>query len=153
MNVLLVIAEDRSVWEALRASLPEGDLILHEPSVATARRRIASVNVDAIFLDDTSLSGENLVGTDGIGLFVSTESIPGQTSRTVVRGLIINRCAQYGIWITEASNVSVEGCFIGDAVHKLLLSLEELQVTSRWDAHAVQDFVDVLSPGRGTSGV
>ncbi|MCC6400330.1 MAG: GAF domain-containing protein, partial [Flavobacteriales bacterium] len=61
MNVLLVIAEDRSVWEALRASLPEGDLILHEPSVATARRRIASVNVDAIFLDDTSLSGENLV--------------------------------------------------------------------------------------------
>ena len=61
MNVLLVIAEDRSVWEALRASLPEGDLILHEPSVATARRRIASVTVDAIFLDDTSLSGENLV--------------------------------------------------------------------------------------------
>lgn len=61
MNVLLVIAEDRSVWEALRASLPEGDLILHEPSVATAHRRIASVNVDAIFLDDTSLSGENLV--------------------------------------------------------------------------------------------
>lgn len=61
MNVLLVIAEDRSVWEALRASLPEGDLILHEPSVASARRRIASVNVDAIFLDDTSLSGENLV--------------------------------------------------------------------------------------------
>jgi hypothetical protein len=42
MNVLLVIAEDRSVWEALRASLPEGDLILHEPSVATARRRYLS---------------------------------------------------------------------------------------------------------------
>lgn len=61
MNVLLVIAEDRSVWEALRASLPEGDLILHELDVATARRRIASVNVDAIFLDDTSLQGENLV--------------------------------------------------------------------------------------------
>ncbi|MBX3179309.1 MAG: GAF domain-containing protein [Candidatus Hydrogenedentes bacterium] len=61
MNVLLVIAEDRGVWEALRASLPEGDLVLHELDVATARRRIASVNVDAIFLDDTSLSGENLV--------------------------------------------------------------------------------------------
>ena len=29
MNVLLVIAEDKGVWEALRASLPEGDLILH----------------------------------------------------------------------------------------------------------------------------
>jgi len=61
MNVLLVITEDKSVWEALRASLPDGDLILHEPDVATARRRISSVNVDAIFLDDTSLSGENLV--------------------------------------------------------------------------------------------
>lgn len=61
MNVLLVIAEDKSVWEALRASLPEGDLILHETDVATARRRISSVHVDAIFLDDTSLSGENLV--------------------------------------------------------------------------------------------
>lgn len=61
MNVLLVIAEDRGVWEALRASLPEGDLVLHEPDVATARRRVASVNVDAIFLDDASLAGENLV--------------------------------------------------------------------------------------------
>lgn len=61
MNVLLVIAEDKSVWEALRASLPEGDLILHESDVPTARRRVSSVHVDAIFLDDTSLSGENLV--------------------------------------------------------------------------------------------
>ncbi len=63
MNVILVIAEKASVWEALRAALPEGDLVLHERDVATARRRITTVSVDAILLDDSASHGEDLIET------------------------------------------------------------------------------------------
>ncbi|MCF6283875.1 MAG: ATP-binding protein [Candidatus Hydrogenedentes bacterium] len=61
MNVILVIAEKAAVWEALRAALPEGDLVLHERDVATARRRVTTVAVDAILLDDSASQGEDLV--------------------------------------------------------------------------------------------
>lgn len=61
MNVILVIAEKAAVWEALRAALPEGNLILHERDLMTARRRVTTVAVDAILLDESASQGENLV--------------------------------------------------------------------------------------------
>ncbi len=63
MNVILVIAETAAVWESLRAALPDGDLVLHERDVTTARRRITTVAVDAILLDESSSKSEDFVET------------------------------------------------------------------------------------------
>jgi signal transduction histidine kinase/DNA-binding NarL/FixJ family response regulator len=63
VKVILVIAEHIAVWEALRAALPDGDLVLHERDVSMARRRLATVNVDAILLDESASLGEELVET------------------------------------------------------------------------------------------
>jgi nitrogen-specific signal transduction histidine kinase/DNA-binding response OmpR family regulator len=52
MRVLLVLAEDRAICESLRAALPETDLLLFEPGVAQAQRRLVSVKVDAVIIDD-----------------------------------------------------------------------------------------------------
>ncbi len=52
MRVLLAIAQDRAVCEALRAAVPSSDAVLFEPSVDAAARRLVSLRVDAILLDD-----------------------------------------------------------------------------------------------------
>lgn len=52
MNIILTIADNPSICESLRAALPESDLILFENSVDEALRRLISVEVDAIVLDD-----------------------------------------------------------------------------------------------------
>ena len=52
MNVLLIVAEDVAVAQALRAALPEGDMLLFEPTLDAARRRLVSQQVDAVILDD-----------------------------------------------------------------------------------------------------
>ena len=52
MNVLLLVVEDRGVREALQAALPSGALLVFESSVAAAARRLVSMQVDAILLDD-----------------------------------------------------------------------------------------------------
>ena len=58
MNVFLVVAENEAVRETLRTSLPDSDLVLFEGSVDGASRRLVSIEVDIILLDD----GPNLGG-------------------------------------------------------------------------------------------
>lgn len=61
MNVLLVIAENRAVCEALRAALPKSDLLIFESTLDAAGRRLVSLQADAILLDDgPRLGGEAL---------------------------------------------------------------------------------------------
>ncbi len=52
MRVLLILAEDRAICESLRASMPETDLLLFEPGLVQAQRRLVSVKVDAVIIDD-----------------------------------------------------------------------------------------------------
>lgn len=52
MNVLLVLAEDGALREALRAALPDVQLLLFEANVDAAGRRLVAMRADAILLDD-----------------------------------------------------------------------------------------------------
>ncbi len=52
MNVALVIAEDRAICESLRAALPETDLLLFEATLEKALRRLITIRVDAVIVDD-----------------------------------------------------------------------------------------------------
>ncbi len=57
MNVVLVIAEDRAIYEALQAALQETDLVLIEPSVDDALRRLIGVKADVVIVDDAPALG------------------------------------------------------------------------------------------------
>jgi signal transduction histidine kinase/CheY-like chemotaxis protein len=61
MNVLLVIAENRAICEALRAILPKSDLLIFEPTLDEAGRRLVSLQADAILLDDGPRLGEEAI--------------------------------------------------------------------------------------------
>jgi nitrogen-specific signal transduction histidine kinase len=52
MNVVLILAEERSVCEALRVALPDGALPIFEASVEAAGRRLVALKPDVILLDD-----------------------------------------------------------------------------------------------------
>jgi nitrogen-specific signal transduction histidine kinase len=52
MNVLLVLAEEGALRDALRAALPDVQLLLFEASVEAAGRRLVAMQADAILLDD-----------------------------------------------------------------------------------------------------
>jgi nitrogen-specific signal transduction histidine kinase/DNA-binding response OmpR family regulator len=57
MNILLAIIEDQAVSEALRAAISEPDLLLVEPTLDEAARRLVSIQPDVILLDDTAQGG------------------------------------------------------------------------------------------------
>lgn len=52
MNIILTIADDRSIVESLRAALPRTDLLLFENNVQDALRRLISMRADVVLLDD-----------------------------------------------------------------------------------------------------
>lgn len=57
MHVVLVIAEERAIREAISASLRDTSHIVFEPDVDAALRRLISIHADAIILDDTPKLG------------------------------------------------------------------------------------------------
>ena len=57
MNIIIALADDRSIVESLRAALPKIDLLLVEKSVPDALRRLVSIRPDAIVLDDSRSLG------------------------------------------------------------------------------------------------
>lgn len=57
MNVVLVVAEDRGIREALTAALQDTCLVFVEQGVEEALRRLISVHAEAIVLDDTPSLG------------------------------------------------------------------------------------------------
>ncbi len=57
MNIILTIADDRSIVESLRAALPQNDLLLFENNVQDALRRLISMRTDVVFLDDAQHLG------------------------------------------------------------------------------------------------
>lgn len=61
MNVLLLLVEDRGVREALQAALPSGALLVFESTVEAAARRLVSLQVDAILLDDGPKLGGSVI--------------------------------------------------------------------------------------------
>jgi len=61
MNILLVVADERAICESLRAALPDEDLLLFESSADRALRRLASLKVDAILVDDAPNLGHAAV--------------------------------------------------------------------------------------------
>lgn len=58
MNVLLVISGNQAIRESLRNALPKSDLLIFETAAESACRRLVSLHVDSIVLDD----GPNLGG-------------------------------------------------------------------------------------------
>ncbi|MGI6461960.1 MAG: ATP-binding protein [Candidatus Hydrogenedentales bacterium] len=52
MKMVLIIADDMGLRASLRAALPETDLVLFEPSVDSALRRLISLQPDVLLLDD-----------------------------------------------------------------------------------------------------
>ncbi len=61
MNVMLVIADDEGLRESLRATLPDTDLVLFEPGVDAAARRLVSLQADAILVDDSPSLGVRVI--------------------------------------------------------------------------------------------
>ncbi|MBN2311368.1 MAG: GAF domain-containing protein, partial [Candidatus Hydrogenedentes bacterium] len=61
MNVLLIVAEDRAVCESLRAAVSETDLVLVEPTVEEALRRLIAIKADAVIVDDAPGLGRHAV--------------------------------------------------------------------------------------------
>ncbi|MBI5092647.1 MAG: GAF domain-containing protein [Candidatus Hydrogenedentes bacterium] len=59
MRVIVVVADDPAIAESLRAALPENDLVLIEPSVDAALRRMISIKADAAIVDDTPQLGRH----------------------------------------------------------------------------------------------
>ena len=52
MNIILTIADERSIVESLRAALPRTDLLLFENNVEDALRRLIAMRADVVVLDD-----------------------------------------------------------------------------------------------------
>mgnify|MGYP001495229788 CR=1 FL=1 len=61
MNVLLAVAEERSILEALRAAAPESWLLLFERNVEGALRRMVSLQPDVLLIDDAPGLGRAVV--------------------------------------------------------------------------------------------
>ncbi|MDX9976020.1 MAG: ATP-binding protein, partial [FCB group bacterium] len=72
IKVLLVLAEDRAVCESLRATLPERDLLVFEPSLGQGLRRLISLRPDAVIVDDGPHLGKEAVRE----LRLSSPSVP-----------------------------------------------------------------------------
>lgn len=72
IKVLLVLAEDRAVCESLRATLPERDLLVFEPSLGQGLRRLISLRPDAVIVDDGPHLGKEAVQE----LRLSSPSVP-----------------------------------------------------------------------------
>lgn len=58
MNVILVAAEERGICEALRAALPETDLLFFEPTTDHVVRRLISIQADVVLIDDAPGLGQ-----------------------------------------------------------------------------------------------
>jgi nitrogen-specific signal transduction histidine kinase/DNA-binding response OmpR family regulator len=72
IKVLLVLAEERAVCESLRATLPERDLLVFEPSLGQGLRRLISLRPDAVIVDDAQQLGKEAVQQ----LRLSSPSVP-----------------------------------------------------------------------------
>ena len=146
MKVILVIAEQVGVWEALRAALPDGDLVLHERNVASARRRIMSITVDAILLDESGSKGEDLVESvkdmaPGVPLAVlsAREDILTQAALTRAgANAVVTKPFSYET-LHEAMNTLVQAAVVVEApaYHTDIplaapLSLGQHQMALRW---------------------
>ncbi len=53
MNVIILVADELSVSQSVKAALPETDLVICESSVDQALRRVISTDADVILLDDS----------------------------------------------------------------------------------------------------
>lgn len=56
MNILMVMTSNSAICESLRTALPDENLLLFEQTLENAMRRLISVSVDAIIIDDTDSS-------------------------------------------------------------------------------------------------
>lgn len=65
MNVLLVMTDERAVRESIRAAMPETDLLIFESTVDTALRRLNSMKIDAILIDDAPALGRTALASVG----------------------------------------------------------------------------------------
>lgn len=128
MNVILVIAESDSIWESLRAALPDDDLVLHERDLETARRRIATVTVDAILLDESVTRGEDLVES-------VKDMAPGVPLAVLsARDDLLNQAA-----LTRAgANAVVTKPFSYDTLHDMLGTLLHATVVEEMSPHAME---------------
>ena len=88
MNVLLIIAEDRAVCEALRVALPKSDLPIFEATLDNASRRLVSLQADAIILDDApGLGGETIAPIKAVAPGVPLIALSGRGDLVTQAGL------------------------------------------------------------------
>ncbi|HPO12882.1 MAG TPA: ATP-binding protein [Candidatus Hydrogenedentes bacterium] len=63
MNVLLVISGNKTIRESLRNALPPANLLIEEPTLDSACRRLVSIQADVILLDDGPALGGPALST------------------------------------------------------------------------------------------
>lgn len=61
MKVILVIAEDEGLRAAIRAGLPESDLVIFSQNAEEGLRRLVSIEADAILVDESAQQGARSV--------------------------------------------------------------------------------------------
>lgn len=61
MDVILVIADEESICESLRAALPETSLVLTESRVSDGLRRMITIKADVVILDDAPSLGRGAI--------------------------------------------------------------------------------------------
>lgn len=61
MNIYLLVADDTGLVHSIGSVLPESDLLIHERTIEPAARRLVSMQVDAILLDDGTGHGIDAV--------------------------------------------------------------------------------------------
>ncbi len=89
MNVIMVIASNQALCETLRAALSESDLLIFEPTVDGAGRRLVSIQADVILVDDApNLGAQALAQVKAIAPTTPVVALSGRGDSVTQAGLI-----------------------------------------------------------------
>ncbi len=89
MNVLLVISRNQAICEALRNALPPSDLLIFDGAAESACRRLVSLQVDAIMLDDgLTLGGSVIAALKAVAPNTPVIALSSRGDAVTIAGLI-----------------------------------------------------------------
>lgn len=145
MKVLLVVAHDRGVCEALRASMREEDLLLFEQSVEDAGRRLVSLQADGILVDDAPQLGvDALVALRGIAPDTPIAVLTARNDTLSEANFIRNGAA--GFLTKPFSQEELTECLRGLGAHRATVAREMVGMAVNLP-RVVPDAVSITWPG------
>lgn len=176
MNIILALAEEVSIREALKAALPATDLLLFESSIDEALRRLVSVHADVVIIDDAPALGLEAVQAIGGAmpnmpvLALSGKGSPDAMGTYVMNGArqclakpfqcedleqAIDKCLGRVEPGPEPPAPAVEPLILGEAIHQHQLALRwmgrnmvYLEDTGRLAQSLVDVLIDVFDTAR-----